>query len=400
MENIENTLKDFQENLIKELWGVINPIVGEKIKEIFGENNIKALEENAKTLEDIKEEMKDLKEKAFNTKKDISQEEVKWALVNIFKDVNKAGTVTEEGFKDILEKNIKTLATEWTWSTGGNLIFDQFQKDIIKVMEQYDLVSKLKFINLTKWDRMSLPTVTNGITTAYVDQGTAWTDSEVTFGKVDIDINKTYSAVYLTEEMFDNMTNEDIYNLIVEMIGESQAQFIENEVLNWDWTKMTWISNLAGAIVVRLSTTSVQSLNDDTIIDTQSGIKRKYLRNGSVGYIMNTYIQGILRKLRTSDGRRLYPELRWENPKLDWYPVIISDDAGDIFDSATDLADKNVMFFWNLKYYQMLRRKDLSVEKGYVNDGFLKWVEVMKWTQRIGWAATIEEAFLIVKTKA
>lgn len=394
-------LKELQEALLKEL-KTLEFLKKEEAETIVKELLEKASEENKTSMEDIKEEVKKLKTSL--EKKGVSEitEEVKQnAVVEMFKAVSKAGNISETDFKKVAETSIKAidgLNTIEEWK-GKELIFDQFQKDIIKVMNEFEVVKNLNFITLKQGDKITLPKVSNGITTAYVEQGQKWDTSAVEFKNITLDVNKTFSAVNITEEMADNMTSQDIYNLIIEMIWESQAEFLENEVLNGK-TKITWISNLAGAKVERTKTNSITSIDDDLIIDVETAIKTKFKRNGKVAFLMNEYVLWQLRKLRTTDGARLYPDLRGKNPSIDGYPIILSDLAWEIKAKADDGADKVVMLFWNLKYFQMVRRKELSVSKGYVSDGFLKWIDTIKANQRFGGGATFEEAFVIVKTKA
>ena len=394
-------LKELQEAIVKALGENITSEVSKEVEKIK-ENFLTKWDFNS-NFEDFKKELKDLKEnlnkKAFEW---VSEEEKKGIVVKTFIETNKLKNVSESQFEQILEneiKKIEALNTVDTWS-GKELVFDQFQKDILRVMNEFEIIKHLNFITLKSGDRITLPKVTNGITTAYVDQGAKWDSSQPKFENITINVKKTFSAVNITEEMQDNMTSIDIYNLIVEMIWESQAEFLENEVLNWDWSNITWISNLTKAKVVRLAENTVNSINDDTIIDTQTVLKSKYKKNWKVWFIMNEYVLGILRKLRTSDWTRLYPDLRGANPSIDGYPVIVSDLAWAIKEKSEDWADKVVMLFWNLKYFQMVRRKELWAERGYINDNFLKGIETIKANQRFGWAATVEEAFVVVKTKA
>lgn len=395
-------LKQLQDAIVKALGTKVTAEVEAKINQIV-EEKLGTKSDFNSTLEDIKTEVKKLKEnmnqKAFNW---VSEEEKKGIIVKTFIETNKLKNVSESQFEQILENEIKKIDALNTIDTGAGkeLVFDQFQKDIIKVMNEFEIIKHLNFITLKSWDRITLPKVTNGITTAYVEQGAKGNLSQPKFENITINVKKTFSAVNITEEMQDNMTSVDIYNLIVEMIGESQAEFLENEVLNGDWSNITWISNLTKAKIVRLSESSASSIDDDTIIDTQTALKSKYKKNWKVGYIMNEYILWILRKLRTADGSRLYPDLRGASPSIDNYPVIISDFAGEIKEKSEDGADKVVMMFWNLKYFQMVRRRELGAERGYINDNFLKGIETIKANQRFGGAATIEEAFVVVKTKA
>lgn len=391
-------IKALQDALIKEIGEGITEANKTQVKELFDS----FAKDNTKSQEDMKEEIKSLKE-AITAQKtaELTDDQVKSTIVNIFKSVSAAKNVSEAMYKEIAEKEVKSLDT-LTGAAGGNLVFDQFQKDIIKVMDEFELVKRLKWITLEKGDDITLPKATNGITTVYVNQKAKGTESGITFDNITIDVNKTFSLVNVTEEMFDNMTTQDIYALIIEFIGESQAEFVENEVVKGDGTKVTGIQNLPSAHSVVLPKTTIGACTteelDNAIIDIESVIKAKYMRSGDVWFIANRYVLGRLRKMRTSDGARLYPDLRGKNPELDGFPIIISDVAGEITSSGTDATGKIVLAFGNLKYFQMVRRKELTIERGFINDGMATGIESIVGKQRFGGAATIEEAFAVLKT--
>lgn len=398
----QEQIKELETAIVKALGENISAEVKKEVEAVV-EKLLGKESDFSKDLKNIEAELEKIKDN-FNKKgfDAISEENKRDVIVKTFVETNKYKNVSEKQFDEIFEAEMKKIdalntVDVWAWK---ELIFDQFQKDIIKVMNEFEIIKHLNFITLKSWDKITLPKVTNGITTAYVDQGAKWELSQPKFENITINVKKTFSAVNITEEMQDNMTSTDIYNLIVEFIWESQAQFLENEVLNGDGSNITWISNLTKAKVVRLSENSISSLNDDALIDMQTALASKYKRNWKVGYIMNEYVLGVLRKMRTADGSRLFPDLNGANPTIDNFPVIISDLAWEIKDKTSDGTDKVVMLFWNLKYFQMVRRKELWAERGYINDNFLKGIETIKANQRFGWAATIEEAFVILKTKA
>jgi len=291
-------------------------------------------------------------------------------MVSIIRKVWNDNIQTEKGFNQVVAAEMKAM-NEWNAGAGAELVFDQFSKDILKVINEFAVVNSVRTFSLAKGDKISLPKATNGITTAYVSESGTPTGSAATTGFITIDIYKAVSLVDMTDELLsDAMTTPDLYNLIVEFIGESQAEFLENEILNGTGTAaIEGILVNAQVNTIQLTTAGQRASNiDDTVLtNVMTKALMKYKRKASnIKWIMSQYVYGKLRAIKTVDGYPLYPELRnLSNPFLSGYAVIISDKA-PCQDVATDIAGATTLIFWDLKYFTLVRRNTLSLEREHI----------------------------------
>jgi len=350
-----------------------------------------------KAFADVDEVKAELKKFSLSQKEIPAVKEVfaQTAVVSIIKSVWNGNVQTEAGFKAVVEAEMKTM-NEGTATEGAEMVFDQFEKDILKVINEYPVINSVKILTLAKGDKVSLPKATNGVTTAYVaEQGTP-TASDAVTGFVTFNIYKAVSLVDMTDELMnDNMTTPDLYNLIVEFIGESQAEFLEGEILSG-----TGSSAIEGILVnsdvneiVMAATERVTDIDDDNItaIITEAAMRFKR-KSVNVKWIGSQYTYGKLRAIKTTDGYPLYPELRnFANPYLEGYKFIISDKM-TIQNSAADIATATSLIFGDLKYYTLVRRKNLMLERGYYGNNWRDGIQSLKGTSRFGWGCTFGAA--------
>lgn len=387
----EKALEQITESVEKALPTVVSEAVEAKFAQLS--------EKSAADIDEIKTELKkySLAQKQTSVVKEAFTQT---AMVSIMKRVWNENASTEQAFKSIVDSEMKTM-NEGTATEGAEMVFDQFERDILKVINTYGVVNSVKMLTLAKGDKVSLPKATNGITTAYVaEQGTP-TASDAVTGFVTIDIYKAVSLVDMTDElMSDAMTVPDLYNLIVEFIGESQAEFLENEILNG-----TGSSAIEGILVnsdinevVLAAGQKAGDIDDDTITAIITKALMKYKRRSvNIRWTMSQYVYGKLRQIKTTDGYPLYPELRnMADPRLEGYKVEISDKF-PVQNSAADVANAITLLFGDMKYFTLVRRKNLMLERGYYGNNWRDGIQSLKGTARMGGKCTFGEAFTVCK---
>lgn len=162
----------------------------------------------------------------------------KTAIVAIAKDVYKSNAQNPDDFNRIAQKHFADLGLkvmgEADASEGAEFVFDQFEKDILVVINTFELVNHVKILPLAKGDKLLIPKVTNGITTAYVTEaGVVGAATEPVTAFVQFDIFKTVTLTNVTEELMeDTMTIPQLYDFLVQEIGESQGEFLEGEIIS------------------------------------------------------------------------------------------------------------------------------------------------------------------------
>jgi len=352
-------------------------------------------ETSAKNLEEVKTQLKEISLAKKVSDPAVKEAFAKTAVVSIVKEVMAKWITSERGFKEVVAAQMKTM-NEWTATEWAELVFDQFESDVLKVINTYPVVNSVKILPLAKWDKVSLPKATNWVTTAYVAEAWVTTASDAVTAFVTIDVYKAATLVDMTEEVLeDAMTIPDLYNLIVEFIWESQAAFLENEILNG-----TGSSAIEGLFVnsdvnsISLATDETAwDIDDTNLTDVITKAAMRFKRKGSqVKWIMSQYVFWKIRAIKTTDWFPLYPEMRNVNPTLMGYWIIISDKA-PVQNAAADIADAELLILWDLKYFTLVRRKGLTLEKGQYWNGFRDWIHSLRGITRSGWGATFWEAF-------
>ena len=382
-------IKTVVESVEKALPDVVSQVVEAKFAQL-----------SEKALADISEIKTELKKYSLAQKQSnewIRKAFVETAVVSIIKNVWNNNVQTEAGFKKVVEAEMKVM-NEGNTTEGAEMVFDQFERDILKVINEYPIINSVKILTLAKGDKVSLPKATNGITTAYVAESGTPPASDAVTGFVTFNIYKAVSLVDMTDELLDDaMTVPDLYKLIVEFIGESQGEFLENEIINGLGSGSDAIEgilvNSDVEKVIMAATETGADIDDDYITAVITKAAMKYKRKSSnIKWIMSQYTYGLLRKIKTADGYPLYPELRnFANPYLEGYKVEISDKM-TVQNSTEDVADATNLIFGDLKFYTLVRRKNLMLERGYYGNNWRDWIQSLKGTSRLGWGCTFGKA--------
>jgi HK97 family phage major capsid protein len=191
------------------------------------------------------------------------------------------------------------------------------------------------------------------------------------------------------------MTIPDVYTFLVRCFGESQAKFLETQILTWTWD-IEWIFTNIDVNVVEVA--NVDAIDDDTIVEVITKSVKKF--TWWEKFYFSKYIWGRLMQLRTLDGSPLYPELRWSNPNIMWVPVSLSS-VWFIQEAAQNAVVGWVaLLYGNLEYYSLVRRRGLTIERGLDGNDFSEDKITVKSTVRCGWALTFPEALTLVKIAA
>lgn len=373
--------------------GVVKTVPGMVTDAIDSNDSIKWIKAEIKTL------------KANNVvEKFIDWKRQKETIVKIAREVIKGAINSESAFTDLVTKTLWANDTTYT-NSGAELVFDQFSNDILMVMQDYSLIKELSILTLAKGDNILLPKATNWITTAYVGEAGTPGTSEYSTAQIKIDVYKAMTLTNMTEELLsDALTTEDAYKITVRAIWESQAAFLENEILNGtgdnaiEWL-YTWVTT---NVIALPKTKTVSDIGDDEIIDviTRAGTEFKK-RSENLVFILSQYTYWKLLRLKTLDWYPLYPELRnFQSPTLMGYRVIKSS-KNPVQNVTEDVADANVLLFGDIKsYYQAVKRAWVTLETWYYGNNWRDWIKSVKSQMRMWGRITFEEAFVVLRNWA
>lgn len=380
----DTIVKTITENLP---W-VVESVVSEKIADF-----------KTATIKDIDEIKQSMKSLATSKKFDAEAKSIlaKTAIVAIVKDVMQKGVKGETAFKEIVDIHTKAMA-EATAGDGAELVFDQFEQSVAMVLNTFEIASLVKIIPIAKGDKLSIPKVTNGITTAYVTELSAPSDTDLVTAFVNIDIYRIMTLSNFSDELLeDTMTIPDLYDMIVQNVAESQGAFLEKQILAWTGSSaVEWI--LVNADVNSVSLVGAGKRADDIvdsdIVTVYNTAQMKFKRNtANLRWVGSQYVLSNLQALKTTDGYPLYPELRGNKPTLMGHPFIMTDDSSIAQSTATDVATKPLLIFGDFSFFTLVRRKGLTLERGYYGSNWASNIQSLKSIQRYGGKCTFGQAF-------
>ena len=394
MENIEKVVGEALEKSLPE---IVDAVTEKKFAQLMEKSNSE--------IEEIKTELKkfSLAQKTWNAT--VAKAFKETAMVSIIKDVFQNNVTTENGFNEVAEKHLKAM-NEGTSTEGAEFVFDQFESDILRVINDFNVVNSVRLYTLAKGDKIRLPKAVQGITTTFkweaVDYGNP---TKPVTSQIIINIAKATTMTSMTEELLDDtMTTPDLYNLIVEFIGESQAEFLEDKILNGvineDSTIEGLLVNSDVNEITLPATKTVWDIDDDTLVEAIMKIAKKFKRRAwSMKWVMSQYTLGKLMQLKTTDGSFLYPTLREVTPRLWGYEVVVSDKA-PVQDATEDVADATSILFGDMRYFILVRRKGLTLERGYRDGDWQADIQSVKSNTRVWGKVSFWEAFVKITNGA
>lgn len=282
---------------------------------------------------------------------------------------------------------------------GAELVFDQFLEDIVYVISNYRVIEDITLYNIIKGDNLKIPKVVQGLTTAWVAEGASTSKTKPTTSTLTITTKIAQTLIDVSESLMeDSLSVPDLYTLLVTLIGESQAAFIEDQIFNGGGTG----NNIEGICInssvtkVTLATTAYSSVTRAKLVTAFGSVPTKYLVDGKGGkWYMSRAARTELMLLENDLGVPVFPTLELENPTLFGQPVVETDKL-----PSTGGASVPFAVFGNFKHFIGVRRKDIEVKKGYSGTGFADGLVTVKGEQRFHGQIAFTEAFVLVRTAA
>jgi len=389
-DEISNIITKIEKNLSPEIWKIVT-------KQLKLTNT--KTEELGVMLGALTKEIESLKERANQVpvKKGLDTA-YQTDIVGVLRDIVNNGS-------SFPQAKLKYL-NETDPAQGWALVFDQFEKDVLDVVEEETLLKNITVYELLKGNNYKIAKWKDGIIPSFVTEGSAGAYTQGSLEEITIDIVKSLALIGMSEELLgDSMSTPNIYQLVVRNIGRAQSAYIVEQVLNWNGVgqNFTGILNAVGTkeVVLEAGKTSIRNfLGDSDLTDIITANAMEFKRNtANVSWIISQYVYGVLRNIRTTTWMFLYPELRDVVPTLMGNNVIISSKA-PMQTAANDVADTPFLIYGDLEHYALIKRSGLEIEMGHSGEDFTKDLITLKAKQRLGWEALYPEAFVIAKTAA
>lgn len=289
---------------------------------------------------------------------------------------------------------------EGTDAEGGYMVPAEFAKEVFRIAGEAGIVRKYARIIPMGTDTKNISTITNTITAYWTDEGGAYTGSKPTVWQCQLVAYKVTALVSATNELIDdNMTNEEIWSLMSELIGEKIAEFEDTNVLVSS-SKFTALLADTNVNITNMSTgEEFKDISYDDLVDVMRSVPVKF-KKGQPRWFMSQDIVKHIEKIKDQHGEPIFYATRSlrdgqiENYLLG-YPVEIVDSMPW---DTTSGAEKTFLIFGDLKHWAFWDRKQLSLSVGYLSWDWEKDIQSLKANERIAWKVIFPKAFWVLKT--
>ena len=259
--------------------------------------------------------------------------------------------------KDRITPEMRNALQEGTDSEGGYLVPDEFEKSLVTGLSLAAVIRSHAHVITTSSGLHKIPVVAAHGSAAWIDEEGAYTESDETFGQVQLDAHKVGTVIKVSEELL----NDSAFDLegyirseFIRRIGDKE----EEAFLNGNGTaKPTGILNTTGGAQVGVTAAGATAITADELIDLYYSLKAPYRKNAV--WVLNDSTVKVIRKLKDSNGNYLLqPALKdGEVSTILGRPYFTSEHAPEI------AAGAKAVIFGDLSYYWIGDRQGISFRR-------------------------------------
>ena len=298
--------------------------------------------------------------------------------------------------KDRITPEMRNALQEGTDSEGGYLVPDEFEKSLVTGLSLAAVIRSHAHVITTSSGLHKIPVVASHGSAAWIDEEGAYTESDETFGQVQLDAHKVGTVIKVSEELL----NDSAFDLegyirseFIRRIGDKE----EEAFLNGNGTaKPTGILNTTDGAQVGVTAAGATAITADELIDLYYSLKAPYRKNAV--WVLNDSTVKVIRKLKDSNGNYLLqPALKdGEVSTILGRPYFTSEHAPEIAAGAKTVIFGDLSYYWigDRQGISFRRLNELYASNGQVGflaskrlDGKTVLPEAMKVLQQKGTAA-------------
>lgn len=295
--------------------------------------------------------------------------------------------------KDSMTPEMKNALQEGVDTEGGYLVPDEFERTLVQGLNESTVIRAHAHVITTSSGLHKIPVVASHGSAAWIDEEGAYTESDETFGQVQLDAHKVGTIIKVSEELLNDSAfdlESYIRSEFVRRIGDKE----EEAFLTGNGTsKPTGILNATGGGQVGVTTASATAITADELIDLYFSLKAPYRKNAV--WVLNDTTIKLIRKLKDGNGQYL------------WQPALRDGDVPTIlgrpyYTSAympAAAASAKTVIFGDLSYYWIGDRQGVTFKRlnelyaGNGQVGFLA-------SKRLDGKTVLPEAIKVLQQKA
>lgn len=386
---MEDQIKDLQDGFKKAVDEGLSPIKAE--------------------LEGLKKEMEVIKETPVYKNEKVRSVEKNYKGYNLNKmgsalkekcvdnqgfDVFKSEEKIDQYSKWMIDFLSKASYAEGAAATGGALVPDEYQWDIVKLARNdFFMLREARVVNMNS-DTLYLPTEATLPSVEWDDEAGTIGASEGTFGQVTLTAKRMNSLVTLSNELLADSAM-DVVSILTEQLSYGTNYEIDKQSLAGTGAPTSGLmKGIAGtSVVLGTGSAHFSMLIGDNFSDAISKLSQGYL-NGAKWVIGKT-AKHYIRTLKDSNGAYIFQQPSAGRSATLWeYPILESEHA------PADAVSTVAALFGNLKNYVIGRRLGAMVLEadpyGLFTTYQTRFRMVTRWAFSIGNSA----AFVTIKTPA
>ena len=289
------------------------------------------------------------------------------------------------------KKPIHNVLSESVDADGGYLVPEEFEKDIVRGIDETNIIRSIAKVITTANDR-KIPIAVGHSVATWTAENAAYTESNPTFGQKQIDAFKLTDLVRVSIELLQDAAFDIEGYIIKEFsyafgVAEEQAFCVGTGV-----NQPTGIFTADGG-EIGVTAGSATAVTIDDVINLVYSLKAPYRKNAK--FLMNEATVSLIRKLKDGNGNYLWqPSVQAGQPdKILGYDVFTTPFAPTIAGGALAIA------FGDFSNYWIGDRGSRTVQRLnelYATNGQVGYVA----TERVDGKVILPEAIKLLKMKS
>ena len=289
------------------------------------------------------------------------------------------------------KKPIHNVLSESVDADGGYLVPEEFEKDIVRGIDETNIIRSIAKVITTANDR-KIPIAVGYSVATWTAENAAYTESNPTFGQKQIDAFKLTDLVRVSIELLQDAAFDIEGYIIKEFsyafgVAEEQAFCVGTGV-----NQPTGIFTADGG-EIGVTAGSATAVTIDDVINLVYSLKAPYRKNAK--FLMNEATVSLIRKLKDGNGNYLWqPSVQAGQPdKILGYDVFTTPFAPTIAGGALAIA------FGDFSNYWIGDRGGRTVQRLnelYATNGQVGYVA----TERVDGKVILPEAIKLLKMKS
>ncbi|TFJ92142.1 phage major capsid protein [Lentibacillus salicampi] len=282
------------------------------------------------------------KDQNKNQKQGRASDEYKNAFWQVFR--NGKESLNHEQVNLLMDPQIRNLAVG-TDANGGYLVPDEFERQIIKGLEEQNIMRQLATVITTSSGAREIPVETDYGTANWMGEKEQYTESEATFDQETLNAYKAGTIIKVSEELL-NDSAFSIDNYVAGAFAKRFGNLEEAAFVNGDGSNKP--TGVVQSAQVGHTTVAgqVDGLIADDFIELFHSLKRPYRRNAS--FLANDGTVKAVRKIKDNDGQYIWqPGLQAGEPdRILARPVYVADDMPALGAGNKPIAFGDYSYYW------------------------------------------------------